>query len=260
MAKGRALRIENSLYQKFILDCIEKDLKGPEICNLLKEKGVKISIPTINKFIKNVKRNGLNLSQFKAETENTALTINEKLKSIPELTTIFTRRNNLIETLLERREKLLEYADEGKRTEVLFENIAKIRDIIEQNKKTLPLEDYQKVMMSFDFLNSFIKGNFKDYRPATNVEDLIRKYTLDIHEVCKYIEQWTSKYEVESLMERLCEILTKSAVNTFGPLLKRETKEYRNSIIKKFIKEAEEALNELKKFDIKFGDIKNVER
>ena len=45
-------------------------------------------------------------------------------------------------------------------------------------------------------------------------------------------------------MERLCEILTKSAVNTFGPLLKRETKEYRNSIIQKFIKEVEEALNE----------------
>ena len=257
MAKGRAPKIETSIYQKFILDCIEKDLKGPDIHKLLAEKGVNISIPTINKYIKEVKKQGINLSQFKKETENTALEVNNKINSIKELSGIFSRRNFLIESLLDRKKKLLEFADEGNRTEVLLQKFYLIKDIIENNKKTVPLEDYQKLNLTWQFLQTFIKGNFKDTRPYPQIEDLIRKYTMDIHEVCKYVEQWTSKYEIEALMEKLCEMLTKAAVNTFGPLLKKENEAQRKDYINKFVGEVEKAMEELKEYQLSLGEKQN---
>lgn len=257
MAKGRAPKIETSIHEKFILDCIEKDLKGPEIHHLLEEKGVSISIPTINNYIKKVKKTGINLSQFKKETENTALEVNDKINSIKELSGIFNRRNNLIETLLDRRRKLFDFADEGNRTEILLEKFYLIKDIIERNKKTISLEDYQKMNLTWQFLQTFIKANFKDTRPYPQIEDLIRKYTLDIHEICKYVEQWTSKYEIEALMEKLCELLTKAAVNTFGPLLKRENENYRQEYIKKFINEVEKVMEELKEYQLNLEEKRN---
>ena len=257
MAKGRAPKIETSIYEKFILDCIEKDLKGPEIHRLLEEKGVSISIPTINNYIKKVKKTGVNLAQFKKETENTALEVNNKINNIKELSGIFNRRNNLIETLLDRRQKLLDFAEEGERTEVLLQRFYKIKDLVEKNKKTVPLEDYQEMNLTWQFLQSYIKGNFKDTRPYPQIEDLVRKYTLDIHEICKYVEQWTSKYEIEALMEKLCELLTKAAVNTFGPLLKRETENYRKEYIQKFIKEVELVMQELRDYQLNLGEKQN---
>lgn len=257
MAQGRAPKIETSIHEKFILDCIEKDLKGPEIHRLLEEKGVNISIPTINNYIKKVKKQGINLAQFKKDAESTAIQINNKINNIKELSGIFNRRNFLIDSLLDRKKKLLEFADEGNRTEILLQKFYLIKDIIERNKKTVPIEDYQQLNLTWQFLQTFIKGNFKDTRPYPQIEDLIRKYTMDIHEVCKYVEQWTSRYEVEALMEKLCEMLTKAAVNTFGPLLKRETENYRQEYIKKFVNEVEKAMQELKEYQLNLGENKN---
>ena len=80
---------------------------------------------------------------------------------------------------------------------------------------------------------------------------------MDIHELCKYVEQWTSKYEVESLIEKLTEMITKSAVITFGPLLKKETEEERKHYINKFIQEVESAVNSIKQEELKIGDMNN---
>ena len=252
--RGRSPKIETSIHEKFILDCIQKDLNGSEISRLLQERGVTISIPTINNYIKKVKKTGINLSQFKKETENTAIEVNNKINSIKELSGIFNRRNNLIETLLDRRKKLLEFSEEGPRTEILLQKFFFIKDLIEKNKKNIPLEDFNQLNLTWQFLQTFIKGNFKDTRPYPQIEDLIRKYTLDIHEICKYVEQWTSKYEIEALMEKLCEGLTKAAVNTFGPLLKRETENYRMEYIQKFIKEVELVMQELRDYQLNLGE------
>ena len=71
---------------------------------------------------------------------------------------------------------------------------------------------------------------------------------MDIHELCKYVEQWTSKYEIEALMEKLTEMITKAAVTTFGPLLKKQTEEERKKYIDKFINEVENSVKEIKQY------------
>ena len=80
---------------------------------------------------------------------------------------------------------------------------------------------------------------------------------MDINDICKYIEQWTSKYEIESLMEKLCEMLTKAALKTFGELLKKETEEYRQKYVKRFIDEVEGAMEEIKNYELKLEEKRN---
>lgn len=260
MGKGRAPRIETSLHQQFILDCIEKDMCGPEIHRALLEKGSNISIPTINKFIKQVKKEGINASQFKAKTESAALAVNEKLKQVPELTSIFSRRSFLIDNLLDRRKKVLDYANEGKRSKTVYATTAKLLDMLEKLRKDkkISLQDYLALSNELKFLNSYCNSHFLPDEIFPQLEDTLRKYTMDIHEICKYVEQWTSKYEIESLMEKLTEMITKAAVSTFGPLLKKQTDENRQHYIDKFIKEVESVVNDVKDYELKITENKNV--
>ena len=58
-------KIENSVHKKFILDCIEKGLSAAEIEKQLLTKGVKLTSPTIRTFMKYVKQQGINVTQFK---------------------------------------------------------------------------------------------------------------------------------------------------------------------------------------------------
>ena len=258
MGKGRTNKIQNSIHQKFILDCIEKDMVGSEIHRALLQKGVDISIPTINKFIKEVKKQGINVSQFKQKTESAALAINKKLESVPELSGIFNRRNFLIENLLERRNKVLEYANEGKRSKIVFQMSAKLLDTLEKLKKKMPLEEYIVLETDLKFLTNYCNTHFLPDEIFPQLEDTLRKYTMDIHEICKYVEQWTSKYEIEALMEKLTEMITKAAVSTFGPLLKVQTEVNRQHYIDKFINEVQKAVDEVKDYEIKLTEKKNV--
>lgn len=256
MGKGRTPKIQTSIHQKFVLDCIEKGFSGSEIHRLLLEKGTYVSIPTINKFIKDVKREGINLAQFKSKTESTALAINEKLKEIPELTTIFNRRNFLIDNLLERRSKVIDYASEGKRSKILSDKIKTLFLLLEQIKGLIPFEDYTKIKGEIDSLDKFCASNFCKDQIYPQLEDLIRHYTMDIHDICKYVEQWTSKYEIEAMLEKLSELITKAAVNTFGPLLKAQNEHYRQMYIDKFVNEVNKAVEDVKQYQMELGEIK----
>lgn len=258
MGKGRRNKIHNSIYQKFIIDCIEKGMVGAEISRALKEKGASISVPTINKFIKEVRSQGINVAQFNAKTESTALAVNEKLKQVPELSSIFTRRNYLIDNLLDRRKKVLDYANEGKRSEIVYSTTANILEKVDKLKRKLPPEDYLDLDNQVKFLRSYCMAHFLPDEISTQLEDTLRKYTMDIHEICKYVEQWTSKYEIEALLEKLAELITKAAVITFGPLLKTQLEEERQYYIDTFIKEVENAVSEVKEYNIQLEEKKNV--
>lgn len=258
MPKGRTLKIQNSIHQKFILDCIEKGMNGSEIRRALLEKGNNVSVPTINKFIKEVKRQGVNVAQFKSKTESAALAINDKLKEMPELSSVFNRRNYLIDNLLERRKKVIEFANEGKRSKIIFHKVAEILNLMDKLKSKMPLEEYIALEREIKFLTNYCNTHFLPDEIFPQLEDTIRKYTMDIHEICKYVEQWTSRYEIESLMEKLTELITKSAVSTFGPLLKKQTESERQHYIDKFIKEVEVAVEEVKDYQIKLTENKNA--
>lgn len=258
MGRGRSKRIENSIHHKFILDCIEKDLSGSEIHRALLQKGVDISVPTINKFIKEVKKQGVNLSQFKQKTESAALDINKKLESMPELTGIFNRRNFLIDNLLDRRNKVLEFANEGKRSKTVFALSAKILETLEKLKRKMSLEEYILLETDVKFLTNYCNTHFLPDEIYPQLEDTLRKYTMDIHEICKYVEQWTSKYEIEAMMEKLTEIITRAAVETFGPLLKVQTEENRKYYINKFVNEVQKAIDDIKDYEIKLTEKKDV--
>lgn len=251
-------KIENSIHKKFILECIEKGMNGSEIEKALFERGAKLTAPTIRKFIEYVRKTGLNVTKFKEESESAALQINEKLQQIPELTTIFTRRNFLLEDLLERRKKTLEFVNEGKRTGTVFATISEMFTLLnklrDESDEKLNREVFAELRLKMDFLQRFVNNNFLKDSIYPQLEDTIRKYTMDIHELCKYVEQWTSKYEIEAMIEKLVETITKSAAITFGPLLKKQTEEERKRYIDKFIKEVEEAVNNIKEDKLNIGE------
>lgn len=251
-------KIENSVHYKFILDCIARGLSTIQIRKALLEKGYSLSIPTIRKFMVDVKKKGINVTQFESNTQSAALAINDKIKSIPELTSIFSRRNYLIETLLDRREKLIKSSEEGERSKRLFTDLSEIKDFIQHNKNNFASEEhYQEINQKICNLIEYCNINFSKSKIQPTVEDLIRRYTMDINDICKYIEQWTSKYEIESLMEKLCEMLTKAALKTFGELLKKETEEYRQKYVKRFIDEVEGAMEEIKNYELKLEEKRN---
>lgn len=250
MPSGRTRVLDDSIHVKFILNCIAKGFNVTKIQKLLLEKGFKVSAPTLRDYIKRVKRQGLNINQFMAETESTALQVNEKIKDIKELSNIFNRRNYLIKTLLERRDKMLQYAEEGPRTGWVISELEKLHKFIDDNKEKLPLELYNSIKLHIIDIQRYVGQNFLDSKCYPSIEDAIRKNTMDIHELCKYIEQWTSRYEVEALMEKLCEGLTKAAVNTFGPLLKKETETYRKQYIDKFLAEIDKLMQGIKQYQL----------
>lgn len=240
-------KLANSKHYKFILDCIEKDLNAAEIQRQLQMKGMKVSFPTINSFIKKIKREGINFSQFNSEAEKTALAINEKLKELPELSSIFNRRNYLLDNLLTRRQKLIDYADEYDRVKIMIEGLDALEQMIKKNEVT-------KIKPTLDTLRSFIKVNFKSSRPNPSIENLIRFYTNDIHEICKYVELWTSKYEINALLEKICKEITKAAVESFGNYLKKESPVIREKIIETFINKVDNIIKDIKEYELKLGD------
>lgn len=250
-------KIETSIHKKFILECIEKGMNAPEIEKALLAKGAKITNPTIRKYMEYVRKQGLNVTQFKDQAEANALQINDKIKSLPELTTIISRRHFLVEELLQRRKKVLEFINEGKRASTIFTTLVDINLLLEDIKATTDSKKFSEIKQKVIFLQEFCSRNFLRDSIYPQIEDTVRKYTMDIHEICKYVEQWTSKYEVESLMEKLTELITKSAVATFGPLLKKQTQEERQKYINKFIQEVENAVNSIRQDELQIGEIDN---
>ena len=259
MPSGRTAILDNSIHVKFILDCIEKGISVPDIQKGLLQRGLKVSVPTVRTYVNKVKKRGLNLTKFVSDTESTALEVNNKIKEIKNLSNIFNRRTYLIQTLVDRRDKMLEYAAEGPRTGWVISELEKLRKYIEDRKSKFPIDFYNEVTMQIVIIQKYVGQNFLDSKCYPSIEDAIRKNTMDIHELCKYIEQWTSRYEVEALMEKLCEGLTKAAVNTFGPLLKKESDTQRKHLIDKFLKEVEELMNDLKSYQLDLEEKRNVQ-
>lgn len=256
MIRETSEKIENSIYKKFILDCIEKGLNAKQIERLVAEKGVVISAPTIRKYMKFVRKQGINVTQFKDQVETNALQLNEKIKDIPELTSIFSRRNFLVEQLLARRNRVLEYVDEGKRSATVFNTVFELKEMLVPLKNKIDQKQYNALQTKLAFLQSYCNSHFLKDAVYPQLEDTIRKYTMDIHEICKYVEQWTSKYEIEALMEKLTEMITKAAVTTFGPLLRKQNNEERQKYIDKFIKEVEAVVKDVKEYQMDLGDTK----
>ena len=257
MPKGRTHILDNSVHVKYILDCISKGISVPKIQEGLMQKGFKVSVPTIRDYVNRVKRKGINVNKFIAETESNALEVNEKIKQIKNLTNIFNRRTYLIQTLLDRRDKMLEYAAEGPRTGWVITELEKLNKFTDENKDKLTLEFYNETKMQIKMIQTYVGQNFLDAKCYPSIEDAIRKNTMDIHELCKYIEQWTSKYEVDALLEKLCEGLTKAAVNTFGPLLKKEGENYRKNYIDKFVKEVDDLMADLRTYQLNLEEKRN---
>ena len=246
MNKGKN-KIKQSVHYKFILDCIEKDYNVKKIQELLEQRGMKLSVATISKFIKEVKMQGINVTQFKNDTENTALAINEKLKKIPELSTIFKRRNFLMENLLVRRQKLMDYEDEKDRVSELLNMFNSLSNFIKNKEDS-------KILPTLDTIRAYIRSNFKGFKPDASVENLVRAYTMDIHELCKYVEQWTSKYEINELLEKMCKEITKCAIESFGNYLKKESPVIRQKIIENFVNGVEAIIKDIKDYELELGE------
>ena len=246
MIKGTN-KLRDSIYYKFALDCIQQGLNPNQLYKELLKKGMKVSIPTVRDFYKDVKKQGINVEQMNSKLDTTAMQLNDKLKSMPKLSTIFNRRNFLVETLLSRRQRLIDYADEGPRTEKLMEMFFDLENMI-KNKETT------KIFPTIDMIKRFIRVNFKPTKPDASIENLIRFYTMDIHDICKYIEQWTSRYEINDLLEKMCKEITKCAINAFGNYLKNEKEETREKIINAFVNNVDNILKDIKDYELKIGE------
>lgn len=246
MIKGTN-KLRDSIYYKFALDCIQQGLNPNQIHKELAKKGMKVSLPTIRDFYKDVRKQGINVEQMNSQLDTTAMQLNNKLKSMPKLSTIFNRRNFLVETLLSRRQKLIDFADEGPRTEKLMEMFYALEKFIKNKEES-------KILPTIETIKHFIKVNFKSTKPDATIENLIRFYTMDIHDICKYIEQWTSRYEINELLEKMCKEITKCAINAFGNYLKNEKEETREKVINNFVNNVDLILKDIKEYELKLGE------
>lgn len=240
-------KIRDSIYYKFTLDCIKNGLGPAQIMRELNKRGMNVSLPTVRGFFKDVRKQGINVEQMNSRLDDTAMILNNKLKQIPKLSTIFNRRNFLVENLLARRQRLMDYADEGPRTEKLIKMFYELENFIKNNEQS-------KTLSMIESIKQFIKINFKAYKPDCSIENLIRSYTMDIHEICKYIEQWTSRYEINELLEKTCKEITKCAINSFGNYLKDESENTRNKIIDNFINSIDNILKDIKNYELELGE------
>ena len=115
-------------------------------------------------------------------------------------------------------------------------------------------KEITKINPTIQSLKTYVRVNFKGNKPDPAVENLIRLYTQDIHEVCKYVEVWTSKYEINALLEKMCKEITKAAVESFGNYLKKESPVIREKIIENFISRVDGIISDIKEYELKLGD------
>lgn len=242
-------KLLNSVHFEYLLNSVKNGKETGEIYRELNEdKSYPISLPTVRDAVRFIKKNGEKAVSLLAESKKEIVEIADDVqKMAPMLTNTLKRRTVLLKEILQRKEELLKATKEGERIE-------KLRKMLEELKTTyLETEDKSIVEQQIRNIDAYIVSNFANNLIRGNIESMIRQYIMDTHEIFKYCETWTSKYDIFNLIEKVVTKVSEASMFVFGNFIKRETPEQREYLIQRYKEEVQGVLKEAEE-ELKLGD------
>ena len=243
-------KLLNSIHFEYLIQSVKNGKETAEIYRELNEdKQYPISLPTVRDAVKFVKKNGDKAVELLAASRQEIVEISNNIKEIaPTLTDTLKRRTLLLKEILYRKEELIKAQKEGDRVDKLRKQLQEFKELY------LTTDDKSLIEQQLRNIDAFIVSNFANYMFKTSIENLIRQYIMDSHEIFKYCENWISKYDIFNLVEKVVTKVAESSMLVFGNYIKRESPEKREEIILKFKEAVERTLREVREEELKLGD------
>lgn len=244
-------KLITSPYWAYCVNAVRAGITGRMLCKILNEdKKFKVSLREVQLAIKYIKKYNCDAMKLVQKGKEAAELITQDMKRIgPALSNTLQRRSSLLQELVERKKAVLQAQTEGKRTNALVDLIMQLKELVmSENPSKAEIEQQINV------INNFVTLNFSSSRLIPQYEQLIRNYIMDIHEVFKYAEQWTSKYDIYNLLEKLSYDITEVSIKVFGQYLKTLTKEEREELVKTYGEEVKKALQNIAVEELKLED------
>lgn len=248
-------KLINSVYFEYLVQAVKNGKEAGDIWRELNnEKGYSVSFPTVRAAVKYVKKYGEKATELLASSKQQISNISEEIREIaPLLTNTLKRRTVLLKEILLRKEEVLRAQKEGNRVQQLRKLLEELRTIY------LETDDASIIERQIKDIDTFVVNNFASKMMSTNTESLIRQYIMDTHEIFKYCENWTSKYDIYNLIEKVVTKVAEASMLVFGNMIKKETPERKEYIVNKFKKEVEEILKQVEEEELKIGEKENYD-
>lgn len=247
-------KLASSPHWEYIINAVNNGIAIKVLWRTLnQEKKFKVSLPTVKKAVRYIKANNGNILKLVEKNRKAALDITEDVKKkIPSLSNTLKRRASLITELLERKKECLNAQQEGKRVE-------KLNELLDELNERLNIQDMSLIQESIRTIKTYITLNFTQYSFKPQLESLIKEYIMNIHEIFKYAEQWTAKYDIYNLLEKLSYDISSSAIKIFGEYLKDLDENDRRRVVEDFSKEVKRALKQIEVDELKIEDEENYD-
>lgn len=231
-------KIENSIYWATVVSSVNSGMEAPEIYKLLNEdKGYKVNLAAVRRAVQKVKRDGPNALLLENDAKAALMQMDQKISdAAPNMSDIMSRRMNLLKNIIDRKQLLIDAQKEGDRTIVLrkmIEDLANCENISEREQKK-------------NIVLRYVSSNFSNAKMNPSIEAIIRQYTMDTHDIFKYVEQFIDKYDVCNLIEKMSINVAKAAIDVFSKYIVKETEEERNKIISSFKSKVNQCLDDIK--------------
>lgn len=244
-------KLMTSPHWGYCVNAVKAGISGRMLYSILNnEKGFHVSLREVQNAVKYIQKYNCDAVKLIQKGKDAAALITQDMREIgPALSSTLQRRSNLLQELIDRKKAVLEAQSEGNRTNLMVDLLMKLGDIVKQdNFSKAEFEQQLKLIMNF------VTMNFTSARIVPQYEQLIRNYIMDIHEVFKYAEQWTSKHDIYNLLEKLSYQITEISIRVFGQYLKQLTKEQREELVKVYGDEVKKALHDIAVEDLKLED------
>ena len=238
-------KLFNSPYWVEVVDMVNNGMMPKEILSYLNNvKKFSISYPSLLENIQYIRAHRGQALALASQTEMAILEVNDEMKkTAPHLTNMFKRRTNLINEILKRKEILLKKQNEGTRVVKMIKLLEELLKYINNDDKKSQITQYHKIL-------EYLKVNFSLHDNDSKLESLIRNYIFDLHEIYKYVEEFTGKYDVANIVDKLSIEISRSAVDIFGSYIKKDTPENREKILNEFKNAVKSITNDIKENDL----------
>ena len=243
---ARKKKLENSVYWATLVKCVNSGMEPPDVYKFLtEEKGYKVNIMAVRRAVDKVKREGANALLLEDEAKKAIIQMDKNIEeAVPNMTSLIGRRTHLLKNILERKQMLIDSQNEKSRT-------AELKKMVEAF--SFCKNDEERKVLQNKVLK-FIDANFQNCLINTSVESLIRQYTMDTHEIFKYVEQFLDKYDVCDMVENMSIKVAKAAIDVFSKYIVKETEEERARIINSFKSKVNQCLEDIKEKNLGIVD------
>lgn len=247
-------KLAYSPHWKWIISAVKDGMKIKTLWRVLnEEKKYSVSLPTVKKAVRYIRANDCDTLKLLERNRKAAMAITEDVKEkVPALANTLKRRASLISELLERKNEVLNAQKEGERVKKLFA-------MLDELSERVNCQNAEMIDLCIKNIRIYIAQNFTEYQFKGNLETIIRQYIMDIHEIFKYAEQWTAKYDIYNLLEKLALDLSASAIKVFGKYLSNLTEEERIKVVDDYKREVKSAMRKIEVDELKIEDEDNYD-